>query len=301
MIWLYITIIAYLLFALANIGDKLMVSKYQTKPAVYAFYVGVLGVFAILLIPFGVIVPSPVHLFWALAGGPAFVLALYFMYQALHLGETTRAITILGGTSPIFTFIFSAFFITEILKSQELIAFIFLVAAIIIISWPHKDHDHESKKALKKQMHYALLAGAFFAASYVLAKYTYSYQPFISGFFWIRIGGILTALLILLMPKYRTYVKEDLKKPKKGDKAGLLLTVQILGGLGVVGQSFALSLTSASLVNALQAIQYAFIFLLTALLGKKYAVLKEKFTHPEIIRKIIAIILIGIGLYFLTL
>ena len=111
MFWLYITIIAYLLFALANIGDKLMVSKYQTKPIVYAFYVGVLGVFAVLLIPFGVVIPSPVHIFWALAGGPAFVLALYFMYQALHLGETPRAITILGGTSPIFTFIFSLFFI----------------------------------------------------------------------------------------------------------------------------------------------------------------------------------------------
>jgi len=301
MFWLYITIIAYLLFALANIGDKLMVSKYQTRPVVYAFYVGALGISAILLIPFGVILPGAVYLFWSLLGGLAFVSALYFMYQAFCFGETTRAVTILGGTSPIFTFIFSLFFIPESLKSSELLAFALLVIAIIIISWPAQGHDHESKKILKKQARFALLAGVFFAASYVLAKYTYAHQPFVSGFFWIRSGGILTALAICLAPKYRHYIKEDFKKPKKGKKAGLLLAIQLLGGLGVVGQNYALALTSASLVNALQAIQYAFIFLLTALLGKKYEVLKEKFTHPEIIRKIIAIILIGSGLYFLTL
>lgn len=301
MLWLYITISAYLLFALANIGDKFMVSKYQTKPIVYAFYVGAMGILSITLIPFGVVIPSAVHLFWSLCGGLAFMAALYFMYQALHTGETTRAVTILGGTSPIFTFIFSSFFIPESLKITELLAFALLIAAIVIISWPSKDHDHESKKILKKQARYALYAGIFFAASYVLAKYAYAHQPFISGFFWIRIGGLLTALAIYLWPKYQRYIKDDLKRPKKSKKASLLVAVQILGGVGVVGQSYALSLTSASLVNALQAIQYAFIFILTALLGKKYEVLKEKFTQAKIIRKIIAIILIGVGLYFITI
>lgn len=301
MLWLYITICAYLLFALANIGDKFMVSKYQTKPIVYAFYVGVMGVLSVTLIPFGVIIPGAVHLFWSLCGGFAFMGALYYMYQALQSGETTRAVTILGGTSPIFTFIFSSFFIPESLKITELFAFALLIAAIVIISWPSKDHDHESKKILKKQARYALYAGIFFAASYVLAKYVYAHQPFVSGFFWIRMGGLLTALTIYLIPKFKRCIREDFKKPKKSKKVGLLVAVQVLGGVGVIGQSYALSLTSASLVNALQAVQYAFIFLLTALLGKRYKVLKEKFTQAEIIRKIIAIIFIGVGLYFLTI
>jgi len=301
MSWLYITIFAYLLFALANIGDKFMVSKYETKPIVYAFYVGALGFLSIVLIPFGVVMPSLVHFFWSLCGGPAFVIALYFMYKAFHAGETTRAVTILGGTSPIFTYIFSSFFIPELLSGTEIFAFILLVAAIIIISWPSKDHDHESKKKLKQQARYALYAGIAFAASYVLAKYAYAHQPFVSGFFWIRMGGLLTALAIYAVPRCKKFIKEDFKRPKKSKKAGLLIAVQVLGGTGVIGQSYALSLTSASIVNALQAIQYAFIFILTALLGKKYSVLKERFSHAEIIRKIIAIILIGIGLYFLTI
>jgi uncharacterized membrane protein len=299
MIWLYITIIAYLLFALANIGDKLMVSHYQTKPVVYAFYVGILGVFTLVLIPFGVIVPSAVHLFWALIGGLAFVMALLFMYQALHVGETTRAITILGGTSPIFTFIFSLFFIPENLSDRQLLAFACLVLAIIIISWPPK--DHKSKKLHRLQTKFSLVAGIFFALSYVLAKYVYANQPFVSGFFWIRVGGVLTALAILLWPQFRKQIFADLKKPKKKSKAGLLLVIQVLGGVGVVGQNFALSLTSASLVNALQAIQYAFIFVLTALLGKKIPQLREKLSRSQIIQKTAAIILIAVGLYFLTL
>jgi drug/metabolite transporter (DMT)-like permease len=298
MLWLYITISAYLLFAFANIGDKLMVSRYQTKPIVYAFYVGILGVFVLFLIPLGVIIPGPIHAFWALVGGLAFVLALLFMYQALHIGETTRAITILGGTSPIFTFLFSTFFIPEKLNSRELLAFGLLVLAIIVIAWPPR--EHESKKTHHIQTRFSLEAGVFFALSYVLAKYAYANQPFISGFFWIRVGGVLTALIILALPKYRRQIFEDLQRPKKKRKAGLLLAVQIFGGMGVIGQNIALALTSASLVNALQAIQYAFVFILTFLLGKKIHQLKEKLTHAQIIQKISAIILIGVGLYLLT-
>ncbi|MDD5340914.1 MAG: EamA family transporter [Patescibacteria group bacterium] len=299
MFWLYITIFSYLLFALANLGDKLMVSKYQTKPVVYAFYVGFLGIVGLVLIPFGVINPGASQIIWSLLAGLAFVGALYFMYQALHIGETTRAITILGGTSPIFTFIFSLFFIPENLRLTELVAFFVLIMAIVILSWPPKDHI--SKKIQHQQTKFALIAGIFYAANYVLSKFVYAHQPFVSGFFWIRIGCVITALLILLWPRNRKAISLDLRKPKKQKKAGLLLGVQILGGLGVIGQNIALSLTSASLVNALQAIQYAFIFVLTALLGKKIPVLLEKLHPKEIIRKIIAIILISIGLYLITI
>lgn len=298
MFWLYITVIAYLLFALANIGDKLMVSKYKTKPIVYAFYVGILGILGLILIPFGVINPGLSQIFWSLFAGMSFVGALYFMYQALSIGETTRAITILGGTSPIFTFIFSGFFIPEHLTLRELIAFIILIFAIVILSWPPQ--ERKNKKVHHRQTKYALLSGVFYAANYAVSKFTYAHQPFVSGFFWIRIGCVLIALIILLWPKNRAVICADLRQPKKQNKIGLLFSVQILGGLGIIGQNYALALTSASLVNALQAIQYAFIFILTTILGKKIPSLKEKLHTKELARKIIAIILIGLGLYFIT-
>jgi drug/metabolite transporter (DMT)-like permease len=145
MSWLLITIIAYLLFAAANVGDKLMVSKYKTEPVAYAFYVGILGILTLVLIPLGVIFPPLAQIFWSFLAGASFVMALFFMYKALNSGETTKAITIMGGSSPIFTFIFSLFFLKENLSLNQVLAFVLLVAAIIVISFEAKKKRKEKK------------------------------------------------------------------------------------------------------------------------------------------------------------
>jgi len=191
MFWLYITISAYCLFALANVGDKLVVSKFKTEPIVYAFYVGFLGLGTLVFIPFGVIFPGTFQLFWSGLGGLAFVMALYCMYQAIESGETTKAITLLGGSSPIFTFLFSYWFLKERLDLHQILAFIIFVLAIIVISWPVAASRKE--KINKRLLFWGILAGVIFAASYVLAKYVYFSQPFLSGFFWIRMGGFYSS------------------------------------------------------------------------------------------------------------
>jgi len=298
MYWLFITIGAYLLFALANVGDKLMITKYKTEPIVYAFYVGFLGIGSLVLIPFGVVNPGLMQLFWSLVGGFSFVFALYAMYKAISHGETSTAITILGGTAPIFTFVMAFLFLHERLSWNQLIAFGFLVTAIIVISWQTKKDPEDISKPLIK---WAIIAGFVFAISFVSAKYIYSVQDFISGFFWIRIGGFITAIVIYLSAHHRKLIIKDFKRPKKTNKAKLLFIIQVLGGAGVVGQNYAFSLASATLINALQAVQYAFIFVLVRFLGKSHPEIKEKFSHKIVVRKTIAIVLIAIGLYFLAI
>lgn len=296
MSWILITIIAYLLFAFGNIGDKLVVSKYKTEPIVYAFYVGFMGFVALVLLPFGVIWPAGKDFFWALMGGVAFVLAAWAMYKALNAGETTKAITIMGSSAPIFTFVLSYLFLDERLNPNQLIAFLILVLAIVVISW---ELDRK-KKFNKQQIVWALISGLIFAASYALAKYVYLYQPFVSGFFWIRMGGILAALVILVIPQNNKLIKTDWQKPKK-QKGRLILGIQVIGGLGVLGQNYAFTLASATLINALQAIQYAGVFILTILLGKRIPQIKESLNFQQTIQKVIAMVLIAVGLYFLAL
>jgi len=297
MFWLYITIGAYLLFALANIGDKFVISKFKTEPIVYAFYVGFMGIVTIVLIPFGVVWPTLHQFFSSIIGGLSFVFALYFMYLAFNSGETTKAITIIGSTSPIFTFLLSYLALSERLSQNQFIAFTILIIAIIVISI---NLEKNKAKAKNKQILFALIAGFVFAISYVSAKYVYQHQPFISGFVWIRICGFLTALAFLLFTKNRKLIKTDWKRPKT-QKGSLILLIQIFGGAGVIGQNYAFAIASATLVNALQAIQYAFVFILAAILGKKYQTVKENLNLKQIIQKVVAIILIAIGLYFLAL
>ena len=296
MFWLYITIAAYLLFALANIGDKLVVSKFKTEPIAYAFYVGVLGITSVFLIPFGVGLASSFVLLLSFLAGAAFVLAAFFMYQALRQGETSKAITLLGSSSPIFTFLLAFLFLQERLLFNQLLAFIILVMAIILISWQLEN----GKKFNKKLIFWALMAGLFFSSNYVLTKYLYNFGNYFTIFFWTRMGGVLSALLIFLLPQARNLIKTDWRKPKK-QKGLLVLAIQIAGGAGVMMQSYALKLASATLVNALQAIQYALVFILALFLGSKIPILKESQQSQQIIPKIIAIILVALGLYFLTI
>jgi len=113
-------------------------------------------------------------------------------------------------------------------------------------------------------------------------------------------GGVLTALILFLLPLSQKKILKDWQKPKK-QKGLLVLAIQVIGGLGVLGQSYALNLASATLVNALQAIQYALVFMLALILGKKIPVLREKIDKHHLTSKITAIILVAVGLYFITL
>jgi len=297
MFWIYITILAYLLFALANIGDKLVISKFKTEPIAYAFYVGVVGIVAMILIPFGVKIITLTLIGLSFLAGLAFILAAYFMYKALEQGEASRAITILGSSSPIFTFLLSASILGERLRANELVAFGLLVIAILLLSW-HK--EKERSKFHLELVIWALLAGLFFSFNYVLTKYLFIREDFVTIFFWTRIGAVLTALILFLLPLSRKLILKDWHKPKK-QKGLLVLGIQITGGLGVLSQSYALKLASATLVNALQAIQYALVFMLALLLGKKIPVLREKIDKHHLTSKIAALILVAIGLYFITL
>lgn len=296
MTWLYIAVGAYLLFALANIGDKLVVSKFKTEPIVYAFYVGFLGIGTIILLPFDFVWPNLYQFSWLLIAGISFVFGLYFMYKAINLGETTRAITILGSIAPVFTFLLSYLFLDERLSGKQIAALALLILAVIVISWPQKGKG----KFNKEQVFWAVIAGLVMASNYVLVKYIYLILPFIAGFAWVRVFGFLTAVAILLLPHNRRLIKIDWARPK-AKKGKLLLGIQIVGGLGVIGQNYAFNLASATLVNALQATQYASVFILASLLGKKIPQLKENLNYKQVIQKIIAIILIAIGLYSLSL
>jgi len=296
MLWLYVVIFAYLLFALANIGDKVVVSKYKTQPIAYAFYVGILGITSVILIPLGVKWASSYVFSLSFLAGATFVMAAYFMYQADKQGEISRAITILGSSSPIFTFILAILFLKEKLALNQLFAFSILVLAIILLSWQHNKKANLNLKLL----FWALMAGFFYSLNYILTKYLFAFGNYLTIFFWTRIGGVLTALIIVLIPSARKLIKADFKKPK--EKRGILvLGIQIAGGAGVMAQSYALKLASATLVNALQAIQYAGVFILALILGKKMPSLRENLNKKQIGQKIIAILLVALGLYLITL
>ena len=157
----------------------------------------------------------------------------------------------------------------------------------------------------KKQWHsllFSFLAALFFALFWVASKYAYNLQSFGSAFIWIRLGTFLAVLILLLRKDWREEIKADLKKSAKNkNNKFVFFGTQGLAAIGSTLQNYAVFLGSVALVTSLQGLQYAVLLVLTfiiTLLNPK--ILKEDNSARVVWQKVLAIILITLGLYFLV-
>jgi len=290
MLWLVAIIIAYFLFSITSLGDKFLLIG-APSPKTYAFYVGILGISMLLLVPFvGFGVPGLFEIIFCLFTGVIYLIAIFSIYQGLEYFEATRVIPTIGALVPIFTFGFIYAFSggREMLGLREIIAFIIFILGGLLISYT------PGKKIISESLKISAIGALFLALMFVLSKYIYLNIPFWVGFLWIRIGTFLAALTFLFMKE----VRQDLfgKKHVFGAKTGsLFIANQIVGAGGFILQSWSISLAPLallSIINALQGIQYLFLFVFTVMF---YRFFKEKMTKRIVIQKIAAIVLIIIG------
>ncbi|GAI92496.1 unnamed protein product [marine sediment metagenome] len=78
-----------------------------------------------------------------------------------------------------------------------------------------------------------------------------------------------------------------------------------MGAGGFILQNFAIALAGLAFLpflNALQGIQYVFLFLIIIFLARKFPrIVEEKLSKKNILQKVISIALIGLGLVILSL
>ena len=244
-----------------------------------------------LLIPFGFTVPAMPEIWRALAAGGTFILALIWFYAALKQNEASRVVPLVGGLVPLFTFVLAYFYLGERLANNQILGFVALVVGGVLITL-----DKKGKGSATGYL-YAVIAAFVFAVSFVLTKQVFIEQNFVSGFVWSRIGGFLLALLILLIPKERHAIFHPEKTKQGRNIFALFIGGQIAGALGFVLVNYAISLASVSLVNAMQGVQYVFLLIAIAFLGRKFPkVLSEKLSGGVLVQKLAAIVLISLGI-----
>jgi len=293
MSWLIIIISAYFLFALVSLGDKYLL-KGPPNPKIYAFYVGVLGILALLLAPFvGFSIPGILGILFCLLAGTMYVFAILGVYEGLEKFEASRIIPAIGGFTPLFIFCLIYLFSggKEILGLKEIIAFILLILGSVFVTW------NPLKKFSFKSLQISAVTAFLFALSFILTKYVYLILPFWTGFIWIRISAFLIALFFIFFKEVR---KEIFSKKSSFNKktSAFFLFNQGVGAGAFILQNWAIALAGLaylSIISALQGVQYVFLFILTML------ILKEGLSKKVILQKFFAIILIGLGLTILGL
>jgi len=292
----FIAIGAHLLNGSVSIIDKFLLTKTFKNPAAYAFWIGILSLGTFILLPFGFTLPTGWQWLIDFSAGATFILALYFFYLAIQAEEVTRIVPIVGSLIPIFTLLLSYFWLGERLIFPQILAIGIIILGIVLLTY------RKSSQPINYQILLAgPLAALLFAGSAVLMKEVFASQPFIGGLVWSRLGGVIVALLFLIFPKNRPAIWEKEAWPQ-GGKLILFLAGRLFSTAGFILVNLAISLISVTVVNALQGIQYAFLFILTLLLTKFWPqIIRESLGRLTLVYKFLGIIIIILGSLLLAL
>jgi drug/metabolite transporter (DMT)-like permease len=305
MFWLTIVICAYLFGALANVGDKFLLgSKRISSAPVYAFYIGVFGLGALVLAPFGLNFPEGNMLFLCLISGALFLAGITFLYFAIERAQASRVVPVVGAIIPLVSFFLAMFFSLEKLTGQQIFGVALLIFGGLLISFdlPLK----LGKKKFFSGFYYAMAAGFLMAAAYLMFKYISNQQSFVTWYVWTRIGSFAGACGLLFVPRWRKMIFNSFSAVKKDRKqtvatGGIFLGNKIVGGISTLMLNYAIKLGSVTALNALVSLQYVFVLALaTALSHKRKHIFQENLEFWDWMQKILAIFIIGFGIFFIS-
>ncbi|MBI5913126.1 EamA family transporter [Candidatus Azambacteria bacterium] len=288
MSWFPIAIIAQIILGTSAVFDKMLLKRSIFNPLAYTFWLGVLGVFALVLLPFSSFAFSITTIGVALVAGALFLLAMYFLFASLHKGEASKSLLLIGGLTPVTTLLTASFILHERLSIAAVMGFGLLVTGGFVLFI-------FEKKELRKSI--ALLACAsaiFFGLSNVLSKHVFLQGAFVEGFFWIKLGGVFLVLLFLANSSVRTKIFSSLHR-EHAEHHKLYLLNRGYAAAGSVLVNVAIFLAHPALVESTQSIKYAVIFIAA------WFLLGEHFKGKVLAGKLIALFLIGVGFAWIAL
>lgn len=287
-VWFSLALVAYFFNSIAFVIDKYLLSAAIPRPFAYAFWVAILSLPVVVFIPFGVQkIPDLAYLTIASVSGGTFFIALIYLYRAIRKTNVSIASTQVSVMSVAFAYALSVFLLGDSFSAVDAAAFAVLILGIILIG---KTGQHVWWEAF--------LGGMFFGVSLVTLKMSFDLSNFVNGFFWTRMGFIGSALVTLPFPSARKEVFGSYARVRINSKF-LFVLGKIIAGLGFLLLDLAIQLGNVALVNALLALQFIFIFVLSLMLGGKVPALAEDTALPVLVRKFSGIALVVVGIIVL--
>ncbi len=308
MSWLLLATLGQFINAIVAFLDKYIVSdeKVLPKPFVYAFYSCLLTGFWIIIyyIPglddFGIPTLDNVHkpsiqvIGMSFLAAYTFFMALVSMYEALRKAEAVNVMPVVGAVSAIATLGMSYLFLPDVALSTNFIWGVLVLALGTLLV----------AQSIPKRNTILLLvhSGVFFALHYITMKGLFMETNFDDGLFWSRIGLVLFALSLLMVPVYYERITEQTKNTST--EAGVLvLLTKILAGVAAFLLLKATDLGDVSVVQALDGLKFVFILLITVLFSTFLpdSIAKHEVRPREVFRKVLYVAIITVGYFILFL
>ena len=298
--WFFIALGAPFLWALVNIADSYLISKYSQKEkerssgglVIFSSLIGIFIAFLISIFASGLFDISFLDKLLLIFVGFLTVVWIILYLYTLEIEDISSVVPWFL-TVPIFGYILGYLFLGETLTFYQIIGSIIIFLGLILISI---NFSGERKIFKKKVVLYMLYACLMIAISGVIFKYVTVENNFWISSFWEYLGlGAAGLFLYIFVPKHRAefrYMNET-----GGRKIFLVNIVSELMSIsGNLLSSFALLLAPVVMVYLVSSFQPVIVLFLT-LLGTKFFphIVKENLSFRVLFPKIIAIILITIG------
>lgn len=304
MSWFFITMIAPFIYAMTNHIDKILIEKYFKESGV-----GTLMLFSslisIVMLPFLFFLDTSVfsvgleNIFYLTIMGISFALVIWFYLLALADEEATVAI-VFYQLVPVIALVLGYFVLDEQISQVQLIAMGIVLLGTTIISF---DIDAENNFTLRKKTAiYMTLASFFWAVGSVFFKLVALEESVVRTLFWEHL--VLAIVGILIYVFIRSYRESFITALRINSFKILKLNI-LNEGLYISANAlfaFAFLWAPIALILLLNSFQPIFVLLIGVFLTVFFPNLSvEKIHKVNIMQKIIAIIITGIGSYILLM
>jgi uncharacterized membrane protein len=310
MSWLFLATIGQLLNAVVAFLDKYIVTdeKALPMPFVYAFYscllTGFWGVIYLLayipgLADLGmpsldnVVRPTIQVVGISFLAAYTFFMALVSMYEALKRAEAVNVMPVIGAVSALSTFGLSYLLLNISLSTSHMWGVVVLALGTLLVAqtMPHRG-------IILNLLH----SGLFFALHFISMKGLFLETSFDDGFFWSRVGFVLFALSLLMVPAYFDRVTGQTRRTTRKTGAIVILT-KVFAGVAAFLILKATDAGDVAVVQALDGLKFVFILLVTIAFGGLLpdSIARHEARPKEIFRHVLYVAVITVGYFILFL
>lgn len=296
--WILLTLVTTLLWAFNNVFDQIAITQYVKNEFRYSFwfYVARLPVFFILILLFGVEVPSNTILgltmFSAFLSGCAFL----FYYRAMRLAQAYVVALLYVSLHPLFVLLIQSAYWGSTMSLAEYGGFFLLLCAGVLSVL-----EFDKKISINKGALWVVPATVIWSLGDVVWDYVIQfYSRPVNVLPWIALGAFFITFLFLVVPTLRKKsLDTSVPVPRAGYMIFLVTLLAVFVSYGTFAQ--ALSTGDVALTSAMTAIQPLFVFLI----GLGVARYLGKMSMPALnvyalMPKLAALIFAVAGVYFIA-
>ena len=301
--WFLLALVAPILWSIVSHIDKYMLSKYLKDRGVGALLI-FSALASVIVLPFilyfyhsqlfNISNQDLVTLFLI---GFLSVGAFYFYLKGMNEEEASVVIPLFQ-LVPVFGYFLSYLILGESLNTAQIFSSLLIISGIVILA---TEIDIDNNVTLKRKVLILVTASSFlFALHDTLFKKVAIVEGFAASVFWQYVSLTVFGLLILVfVKKYRDDFLTMFRNTG-GKLLSLNIASELLYILGNLTNNFATLLAPVALVLVVSSYQPLFVFIigifLTIFLPN---ISMEKISTKHLIHKIISILIIIIGSYFL--